>query len=117
MTKSQKPRKRGPIAIERAAERDVMASKVAATGGRTRMIKLDHITVPPDRMRQLRSDLIDELAESIKQQGQLQPIIVRPQDFGYALTAGRHRLEAVRKLGHEEIECRVLEGFGADQTS
>jgi ParB-like nuclease domain len=71
------------------------------------MIRLDDITVPPDRMRQLRPDLVDELAESIKQQGQLQPIIIRPQDSGYALTAGHHRLAAVRKLGHEAIECRA----------
>jgi ParB-like nuclease domain len=81
----------------------------------TKIIRLADITVPPDRMRQLRPDLVDELAESIKHQGLLQPIIIRPQDSGYALNAGHHRLEAVRKLGHEAIECRVLEGLSADQ--
>ena len=53
----------------------------------TKMIRLADITVPPDRMRQLRPDLVDELAESIKHQGLLQPIIIRPQDSGYALNA------------------------------
>jgi ParB-like chromosome segregation protein Spo0J len=35
----------------------------------------------------------------------LQPIIVRPRgDTDYLLVVGSHRLEAVRKLGHEAIE-------------
>jgi hypothetical protein len=46
----------------------------------------------------------------------LQPIIVRPRgDTDYLLVVGSHRLEAVRKLGHEAIECRVLDGMDADQ--
>jgi hypothetical protein len=81
----------------------------------TKMIRLADIAVPPDRLRQLHSEVVDELAESIKQQGQLQPIIIRPQDSGYVLVVGSHRLEAVRKLGHEAIECRILEGMDADQ--
>jgi hypothetical protein len=79
------------------------------------MIGLRGISVQPDRMRSLRTELVDELAESIKERGQLQPIIVRPRKLGYFLVAGRHRLEAVKKLEHEAIECRVLEGLDADQ--
>jgi ParB-like nuclease domain len=81
----------------------------------TKMIRLVDITVPPDRMRQLRPEKVDEFAESIAARGQLQPIIIRPQDSGYVLVVGSHRLEAVRKLGHEAIECRVLDGMDADQ--
>jgi hypothetical protein len=99
--------KRGPNAVERAAERDVIATKVAiynaVTDGRTRMIRLDDITVPPVRMRQLHPEKVDEFAESIAARGRLQPIIIRPQDSGYVLVVGSHRLEAVRKLGHEAI--------------
>ncbi len=82
---------------------------------RTKMIGLDEITVPKDRMRQLRPEKVDELAESIAARGQLQAIIVQPQDSGYVLAAGRHRLEARRQLGHAEIECRVLDGLSADE--
>jgi ParB family transcriptional regulator, chromosome partitioning protein len=86
------------------------------TKPQTKMIRLDDITVPPDRMRQLRSEKVDEFAESIAARGQLQPIIVRPRgDTDYLLLVGWHRLEAVRKLGHEAIECRVVEGLNADQ--
>ena len=81
----------------------------------TKMIRLADITVPPDRMRQLHPEKVDEFAESIAARGQLQPIIIRPQDSGYVLVVGSHRLEAVRKLGHEAIDCRVLDGMDADQ--
>jgi uncharacterized ParB-like nuclease family protein len=83
---------------------------------KTQMIKLRDIVVPPNRMRQLRPEKVDEFAESIAARGQLQPIIVRPRgDTDYLLVVGSHRLEAVRKLGHEAIECRVLDGMDADQ--
>jgi uncharacterized ParB-like nuclease family protein len=83
---------------------------------RTNMIRLDDIVVSADRMRRLRPEKVDEFAESIAARGQLQPIIVRPRgDTDYLLVVGSHRLEAVRKLGHEAIECRVLDGMDADQ--
>jgi hypothetical protein len=67
-------------------------------------------------MRKLRPEKVDDVAESIAARGQLQPIIVRPRgDTDYLLVVGSHRLEAVRKLGHEAIECRVLDGMDADQ--
>ena len=82
---------------------------------KTKMIQLADIVVPPDRMRQLRPEKVNEIAESIAARGQLQAIIVQPQDSGYVLAAGRHRLEARRQLGHAEIECRVLDGLSADE--
>jgi len=44
---------------------------------KTQMIKLRDIVVAPNRMRQLRPEKVDEVAESIAARGQLQPIIVR----------------------------------------
>jgi ParB family chromosome partitioning protein len=84
---------------------------------KTQIIMLSRIVVQPDRMRALRPDLVDELAASIDTEGLLQPIVVRPdpKGAGFFLVAGRHRLEAMRKLKHETIECRVLEGLSADQ--
>jgi N6-adenosine-specific RNA methylase IME4/ParB-like chromosome segregation protein Spo0J len=79
-------------------------------------IGLSGIAVQPDRMRQLRPEVVDEIAESIKERGLLQPIIVRPRKgSGYFLVAGRHRLAAVKKLKHEDIACVVLDGLSADQ--
>ncbi|MEI8011345.1 MAG: ParB/RepB/Spo0J family partition protein [Candidatus Omnitrophota bacterium] len=42
---------------------------------------------------------IDELAASIKEQGLLQPLIVRAIDQGFEVVAGERRLKAARKLG------------------
>lgn len=83
----------------------------------SKMIAVDSIGVPPERMRKLRHELVDKLAESIEKEGLLQPIIVRPlPDYrGYVLIAGHHRLEAVRKLKHDTIRAEILEGLSADQ--
>jgi hypothetical protein len=87
------------------------------TGLSSKMIAVDSISVPPDRMRKPRPDVVDELAASIATEGLLQPIVVRPdpKKAGFLLVAGWHRLEAKRKLKHETIECRVLDGLSADQ--
>ena len=82
-----------------------------------KMIAVDSIGVPPERMRKPRPEVVDELAASIATEGLLQPIVVRPDPkrAGFLLVAGWHRLEAKRKLKHETIECRVLDGLSADQ--
>ena len=63
-----------------------------------RDIAVDSITEYP-RMRKLRSEVIADLAQSMKAAGLINPITVRPvQGGGYRLMAGRHRYEAARKL-------------------
>lgn len=60
---------------------------------------------------QLRASLdhLDDLADSIKQHGLLQPIVVRPMEEGYEVVAGNRRLEAFRLLKLRRIECHVVE--------
>src|SRR4051794_29687291 len=78
----------------------------------TREIGLRGIAVLPDRMRRLRPELVEALALSFKEVGQLQPIIVRPQKgSGYYLVAGCHRYMAARKLKWDSIWCEVVEGL------
>lgn len=86
-------------------------------GIKTQMVGLHAITVRSDRLRSLRQSVVDELAESIRMQGLLHPIVLRPQprkNAGYILVAGWHRLEAVRKLGHEAIRAEIREGLNAE---
>jgi ParB family transcriptional regulator, chromosome partitioning protein len=78
-------------------------------------IELSRITVPPRRLRELRPQTVDVLAESIGRQGLLQPIRVQVTKDGYRLIAGWHRLEAVRKLGHATILAGVVKDIDADQ--
>jgi len=68
--------------------------------------KLSDIVVP-ERRRSIDHAKVLELAESIKIVGLLNPITI---DKGGKLIAGGHRLEACRLLGHDEIECIVLDG-------
>ena len=49
-----------------------------------------------------------ELAASIKENGLLQPITVRPCEDGYELIMGERRCRACRMLGHTHIEAFIL---------
>ena len=50
-----------------------------------------------------------ELAESIKSQGILQPLLVRARDFGYELVAGERRLRAAKLADLETVPVMVKE--------
>lgn len=56
---------------------------------------------------------VKELADSIRELGLLNPLTI---DRDYVLIAGLHRLEAVKALGWEDVECTVssLEGLAAE---
>lgn len=69
-------------------------------------VTISLIQVPKDRARKEPGD-IDGLAESMSEQGLLQPILVRPCGSAWELIAGHRRLEAARHLGWEEIFCVV----------
>ncbi len=50
---------------------------------------------------------LEELAESIRQQGLLQPVLLRPVDGGYELVAGERRFRAAQRAGLTEIPAVV----------
>jgi ParB family chromosome partitioning protein len=52
---------------------------------------------------------LDDLAASIKAQGVLQPILLRPLGEGYELVAGERRLRAANRVGLEEIPAYIRE--------
>ena len=68
-------------------------SSAIAQAATTNGVPVADITVIPDRMRRLRPDVVDELAESIAAQGLLHPITLRKRasDGAHVLVAGRHR--------------------------
>lgn len=55
-----------------------------------------------------REDALEELAESIRQHGILQPLSVRRVGVGYELIAGERRLRAAQLAGLSEIPCIVM---------
>jgi len=71
-------------------------------------VDVDKIQADPDQPRKtFHESGIADLAASIKQNGLLQPIVVRPVDAGYVVVAGERRLRAVQKLGLKTIQCVV----------
>ena len=57
--------------------------------------------------RTFNKESIDELAESIKRYGVIQPIIVTKKDKYYEIIAGERRWRASKKAGLEEIPCII----------
>lgn len=50
---------------------------------------------------------IEELVQSIRQHGLLQPVVVRPRGDGYELVSGERRLRAFRELGRSTIPAII----------
>lgn len=75
-----------------------------------KVLALDINRVEPNPFqprRDISEDKIDELAQSIKSCGLIQPVIVRRVDNGYQLVVGERRLRACKKLGWEKISATI----------
>src|ERR671934_442195 len=85
-----------------------------STDLKVRNVGLAGIACLPQR-RAVRADVVDALAQSMREVGLINPITLRPREgLGFYLIAGRHRYEAARKLKWEGIPAIVLEGIDAD---
>ena len=78
--------------------------------GRVLWLPADALKPNPDQPRQyFAPEGLEELAESIKVHGILQPLSVRRTDGGYVLVSGERRLRAARLAGLREVPCIVVE--------
>lgn len=66
-------------------------------------IPIDAIYVPTKRRLTLDPQRVEDLAESILEHGQQQPIWVRRDAERYVLVEGLHRLHACKELGEQTI--------------
>lgn len=88
----------------------VMGGTDSATVGDQSVIHVDLIDRNPFQPRQeFEQTALNELVDSIRQHGVLQPLLVRSAGGGYQLIAGERRLIAARKAGLQEVPCRVLD--------
>lgn len=74
--------------------------------------KIKIIDIEPNRNQPRRKfdiESIEELAESIKIYGIIQPIIVTKKDGFYEIVAGERRWRAAKKAGLSEVPCIVRE--------
>ena len=93
--------------------REAMKGEPPATG---------HFEIPTGKIvpnphqprREFREESLKELAESIRAEGLLQPVVVRRRDDVYELVAGERRWRACQQLKLKSVPARVIE---ASETS
>ena len=79
-----------------------------SSGERIQQLKLETISASPLQPRkQFEHEALQELIDSIREHGIIQPLIVRQVDGGHELIAGERRLRAAQKLGLAEVPVIV----------
>jgi len=77
-------------------------------------LKISEISIDEYQPRKnMDEEKIAELAQSIKEHGILQPLIVTKKEEGYHLVAGQRRLKAAQKAGLEEVPAVLKDADGS----
>ncbi len=88
-----------------------------ADGKKLMRLPVEEIRPNPNQPRKTFDDeALTELADSIKQVGLIQPLVVRKTLTGYELVAGERRLRACKLLGMTEVPC-IVEDAMVEQES
>lgn len=91
-------------------------SESEPTAAELRNIPVDQITRNPFQPRKdFNTDELNELSDSIREHGVLQPLLVRELDGSYQLIAGERRWLASQRAGLTQVPCRVVDVI--DQTA
>ncbi|PHR94507.1 MAG: chromosome partitioning protein ParB [Robiginitomaculum sp.] len=72
-------------------------------------VPLNKIYVPTGKRKTLEPDKVETLAEDILENGLQVPIYVRLGKDRYVLVDGLHRVEAMKMLGEDMIEAKVVQ--------
>lgn len=87
---------------------DALIPEVRSVESSPGEIDIDRIATNPDQPRLgLDEEKLQELVISIRENGILQPILVRPYGSGYQLIAGERRLSAAQRAGLMKIPAVV----------
>ena len=88
---------------------DILLPESDAPVGSTE-ISLSDIDPNPDQPRRVfEKEALETLAESIRQSGVLQPLLVTPEGARYRIVAGERRFRAARMAGLQTVPCVVRE--------
>lgn len=75
-----------------------------------RKIKLSQIRTPSSEpLWPVDEKVVENIRETLNEFGQYAPVIVSETEDGFVLADGRHRVDAARREGHEEIWAVALE--------
>ena len=92
--------------------RDIKVNSIDEENVEGKVLNLKITEVEPNRnqpRKTFNEETLEELAESIKEYGLIQPIIVTKEDGYYAIVAGERRWRACKKAGLKEIAAIVRE--------
>lgn len=103
------PEKGLPLGIKMRHDSHYVEELSKANRSLGKVISIDKIEPNPDQPRTEIGDLT-ELSASIKNQGVLEPLLVKPRDDGtYMIIAGERRWRASRLAGLTEVPCIELD--------
>ncbi len=92
---------------------DYLAEEASPDPGEVRTLPLEKIRPNPFQPRkEFQPEELDDLADSIRENGLLQPLIVRPSPGGrdlWELVAGERRFRAVSQLGWTDVAVLIKE--------
>lgn len=112
-------RQRGGRALGRGLEAliPIAPGSEGREAGLPQFINVDQVKPSPEQMRrQFPAEPLRELADSIRQHGVLQPLLVRRLPDGYELIAGERRWRAARLAGVERVPAIVRHDAGAEDS-
>ncbi len=71
-------------------------------------IDIETVYMPAKKRKDIVEDKVEQLAETILEEGHKTPIQVRKGDGRYVLIEGGHRLEALKMLGEDKIDAVIV---------
>ena len=84
------------------------ATEDRGSGDEVVYVDINAIVSNPFQPRQdFDKEEIDNLAQSINNQGLLQPILLRKKDAGYEIISGERRFRAMKQLGNDKVPCII----------
>ncbi len=96
--------------IRKNEARAAAAAESAVDESKVLLVKVEDIEPSPFQPRRVfHEEQIGELADSIRERGLVQPLVVRKVNGKFELIAGERRLRAVRKLGQSEVKVVMME--------
>jgi len=97
-----------PSGVESAAFNDVNEGLSETTASGLNEIPVDQICRGRYQpRREMDNEALEELANSIRAQGVMQPIVIRPVDSGYEIIAGERRWRAAQLAGLDAIPAVI----------
>ena len=96
--------------IRKNEARAAAAAENAIDESKVLLVKVEEIEPSPFQPRRVFIDeQISELADSIRERGLVQPLVVRKVNGKFELIAGERRLRAMKKLGKPEAKVVMME--------